>query len=113
MTSQGCMVHKHDMINLFPAEKIDQPYKLLLRTWVKVFKIIPEFRILRLTFHRKSVSLKMLNSTDYYPIGLDKQNFEHRIVNIFLSLSFIICFGCSKNRLIETVLLSSHNICFN
>ena len=23
-------------------------------TWVKVFRIIPEFRILRLTFHRKS-----------------------------------------------------------
>ena len=25
-------------------------------TWVKVFRIIPEFRILRLTFHRKSAS---------------------------------------------------------
>ena len=24
--------------------------------WVKVFRIIPEFRILRLTFHRKSAS---------------------------------------------------------
>ena len=31
-------------------------------TWVKVFRIIPEFRILRLTFHK--VSLKMLNSAD-------------------------------------------------
>ena len=32
-------------------------------TWVKVFMIIPEFRILWLTFHRKwKVSLKMLNS---------------------------------------------------
>ena len=29
---------------------------------MKVYRIIPEFRILRLTFHRKSVSLKMLNS---------------------------------------------------
>ena len=28
----------------------------LLDTWVKVFRIIPEFRILRLTFHRKSAS---------------------------------------------------------
>ena len=27
-----------------------------LTTWVKVFKIVPEFRILRLTFHRKSAS---------------------------------------------------------
>ena len=29
------------------------PYGL---SWVKVFRIIPEFRILRLTFHRKSAS---------------------------------------------------------
>ena len=27
-----------------------------LKAWVKVFKIIPEFRILRMTFHRKSSS---------------------------------------------------------
>ena len=25
-------------------------------SWMKVFRIIPEFRILRLTFHRKSAS---------------------------------------------------------
>ena len=25
-------------------------------SWVKIFRIIPEFRILRLTFHRKSAS---------------------------------------------------------
>ena len=28
----------------------------LLNTWVKIFRINPEFRILRLTFHRKSTS---------------------------------------------------------
>ena len=27
-----------------------------LMSWVNVFRIIPEFRILRLTFHRKSAS---------------------------------------------------------
>ena len=27
-----------------------------MHAWVKVFRIIPEFRILRLTFHRKSAS---------------------------------------------------------
>ena len=32
-------------------------------------------------------------------------------MNIFLSISFSICFGCSKEMLIETVLLSTHNIC--
>ena len=30
---------------------------------MKVFRIIPEFRVLKLTFHSK-VSLKMLNSAD-------------------------------------------------
>ena len=34
------------------------------------------------------------------------------LVNIFLSISFNICFGTKKNRLTETVLLSTHNICF-
>ena len=29
---------------------------LLILLWVKVFRIIPEFRILRLTFYRKSAS---------------------------------------------------------
>ena len=28
-------------------------------------------------------------------VGLDKM-FEHKIVNIFLPISFNICFGCSK-----------------
>ena len=38
--------------------------------------------------------------------------FERKIVNIFLPLSFNIFLGAQKNRLIETVLLSTHNICF-
>ena len=36
--------------------KIDEVEWIFLYTWVKVFRIIPEFRILRLTFHRKSAS---------------------------------------------------------
>ena len=41
-----------------------------------------------------------------------------KIINIFFFINLPICFGCSnvfgakKNRLIETVLLSTHNICF-
>ena len=38
--------------------------------------------------------------------------FRCKIVNIFLLISFNMCFGDQKNRLIETVLLSTHNICF-
>ena len=34
----------------------DRPEDQVGSTWVKVFRIIPEFRILRLTFHRKSAS---------------------------------------------------------
>ena len=29
-------------------------------------------------------------------IGFDKKKFERKIVNIFLPISFNICFGCSK-----------------
>ena len=32
------------------------------------------------------------------------------ILNIFLTISFNMCFGPQKNRLIETILLSTHNI---
>ena len=32
-------------------------------------------------------------------------------MNIFLPISFNICFGCSKEPS-ESVLLSAHNICF-
>ena len=35
--------------------------------------------------------------------------FEHKIVFIFLSLSLNISLGCSKTRLIETVLLGTHS----
>ena len=38
--------------------------------------------------------------------------FERKIVNISLPISFNICFGCPKKRLIVTLLLSTHNICF-
>ena len=31
-------------------------WEVTILSWVKVFRIIPEFRILRLTFHRKSAS---------------------------------------------------------
>ena len=38
--------------------------------------------------------------------------FEFRIVNIFISISFKRVFGAQKNCLIETVHLSTYNICF-
>ena len=40
------------------------------------------------------------------------EKLRRKIVNIFLSISVNICFGAQKNRLSETVVLSTHNICF-
>ena len=44
--------------------------------------------------------------------GLGKQNFGRKSVNIFLPINFrIYVLGAQKNCLIETVFLSTHNIC--
>ena len=40
-----------------------------------------------------------------------KQNFDDKIVIIFLSISLNIFLGAQKNHLIEMVLSSNHNIC--
>ena len=40
------------------------------------------------------------------------KNNLHKIGIIFLSISLNICFGAQKNHHIETVLLSTHSICF-
>ena len=41
-------------------------------------------------------------------VQINKKRFESKLVNIFLVISFNICFGCSKETvLIETVLLST------
>ena len=39
-----------------------------------------------------------------YAIGLDKHNFQLKMVNIFLTIIFSICLVAQKNRLIEKVL---------
>ena len=40
------------------------------------------------------------------------KKFQHKGVNIFLPISFNMFLGAKKKRLIEMVLLSTHNICF-
>ena len=45
-------------------------------------------------------------------IGSDKKKSSIKIEITFLFISFNICYGAQKNRLNETVLLSTHNICF-
>ena len=42
--------------------------------------------------------------------GLEKHIFSTEIVIIFLPILLSICLGAQENRLIETVLLSTHNI---
>ena len=45
-------IHNSDGQHVSLAISLIIPFK----TWVKVFRIIPEFRVLRLTFYRKSAS---------------------------------------------------------
>ena len=45
----------------------------------------------------KKLQLEIAKAVDHgMYTGLDKQLFERQIVNIFLPISFNICFGCSK-----------------
>ena len=45
-------------------------------------------------------------------IGLDIQLFKRKTVNISYPSVLTCVLGAQKNRLIETDLLSTHNICF-
>ena len=75
-------------------------------SWVKVFRIIPEFRILRLTFCVK-VSLKFLNSADSYGFfdlillylkTIDHLNFK---LLIFIGILQVLRFDFQKFRILE------------
>ena len=68
---------------------------------------------INLTWYLRVAGLRLKGGTVLYPYRFRSYKcFEHNIVNIFLPVSFNIRFDSQKNRLIETVLLSSHNICF-
>ena len=45
-------------------------------------------------------------------IRLSLKTIQRKIVNIFLLIILACVYGAQKNHLIETVLLSAHNICF-
>ena len=67
-----------------------------------VVKIMPLFdnrklEKLKQTYHNNEdwQILRSSNFSENYS-GFDKQIFERKIVNIFLPISLIICFGCSK-----------------
>ena len=49
------------------------------------------------------------HKTDIDP---DEDIYERKTVIISLPINLNMCLGAQKNRLIETVLLSTHNICF-
>ena len=60
----------------------------------QVFKCVSIF--LYSSLYGTFVMLVILQFPVSYNTGLDKQNFECKIVNIFLPISLNICFGCSK-----------------
>ena len=69
-------------------------------TWVRLSKK-REQRI-KLTFYCSIYSF----------IGLNKQKISAYNCKYFLPIILAYALGAQKNRLIETVLLSTHNICF-
>ena len=50
----------------------------------------------------------------WFVFALDQlsKTFERKLAAIFSSISLNMCLCVQKNRLIETVLLSTYNICF-
>ena len=64
-----------------------------VNAWAKVFRIIPEFRILRLTFHRKSASkclIKQVMIASLIYLQLIKENYH-------FSLKLLIYYGQCLN----------------
>ena len=51
-------------------------------------------------------------ATRYVSQVINKNKNQRKIVNIFLPINFNIRFGCPKEPSFQTVLLSTHNICF-
>ena len=50
--------------------------------------------------------------TEQSDIGLDEQNFERKIVNIFLPISFNMFWVLNRTVSLRRVYLSTPNICF-
>ena len=64
-------------------------------------------------FNYLSFSVNMVNvKIIFRTIDPDKEILLAYNGKCFLTHQFKLCFGCSKKHLIETVLLSTHNICF-
>ena len=62
--------------------------------------------------HATTELLATCNSDLSCDIDPDKDIFAPKIAFIVLPINLNKCFGAQKNRLIETVLLSTHNTCF-
>ena len=74
---------------------------------MKVFRIIPEFRILRLTFHRNKISLKFLNCADanrlfdLFSVYLKKIDHLNLKLLIFVGILQVLRFDFKKYRILE------------
>ena len=54
LCSAGLMQNVSDLIS--QKHGLHRVWLIVTKAWVKIFRIMPEFRILRLTFHKKSAS---------------------------------------------------------
>ena len=65
---------------------------------------------LKLMFRLMDLKIRSLDKSALTEFFFLNQKNRLNIVNIFLSIYFNICFGCSKESLIEMVLLITQNM---
>ena len=61
----------------------------LLNSWVKVFRIIPLFRILRLTFHRKSASKSRIRHEVFDLISVYLKTIDHSNLKLLIFIGIL------------------------
>ena len=76
-------------------------YTISILAWVKVFRIFPEFRVLRLTFHRKSAPkswIRFFYLISVYPKTIDHLNLKSLI---FIGIVQVLRFDFQELRILE------------
>ena len=79
---------------------------MLTYAWVKVFRIIPEFRILRLTFYRKSASKSRIREiknsfSDLFSVCLQAIGHLNLICEYFVGILQVLRLEFRKFRILE------------
>ena len=108
-------VHKQQIIGLYfefvtvlKFYNLKPSTKQRIKCLAKGHNAVPQVRLELLT-PRSQVNH---STTEPRSSLFNPLSYERTTVIIFLPINLKMCFWCSKNSLIERVLLSIHNICF-